>query len=196
MAAMTAMARLSRPPMPARWPLSGKPDIEPTAVNGARICNGLGIMRACLETQKLEQLEARMEKIIDHVPYTRIRTEEAELYAPSGANGHDHAGATRMISTDETERHPNCGNIQAIRELADRLDGKPVQQLEPIAAASSADRRKLTYEIVHVNEAGEQINNGGPVVDVDYRELKTVNGNDHADSENKPANGSGHEQRE
>jgi hypothetical protein len=89
-----------------------------------------------------------------------------------------------------------AGNIQAIRELADRLDGKPVQQLEPIAAASSADRRKLTYEIVHVNEAGEQINNGGPVVDVDYRELKTVNGNDHADSENKPANGSGHEQRE
>src|SRR6266446_8510370 len=27
---------------------------------GARICNGLGIMRACMETQKLEQLEARM----------------------------------------------------------------------------------------------------------------------------------------
>jgi hypothetical protein len=26
---------------------------------GARICNDLGIMRACLETQKLEQLEAR-----------------------------------------------------------------------------------------------------------------------------------------
>jgi hypothetical protein len=30
---------------------------------GARICNGLGIMRACLETQKLEQLEARMREI-------------------------------------------------------------------------------------------------------------------------------------
>jgi hypothetical protein len=29
---------------------------------GARICNGLGIMRACLETQKLEQLEARMDE--------------------------------------------------------------------------------------------------------------------------------------
>ena len=72
---------------------------------GARICNGLGIMRACFETQKLEQLESRVEKIIEHVPYTRIRTEE--LYVPSGANGHDHAGATRMISTDETERHPN-----------------------------------------------------------------------------------------
>jgi hypothetical protein len=74
---------------------------------GARICNGLGIMRACFETQKLEQLEARMEKIIDHVPYTRIRTDEAEVYVPSGANGHDHAEATRMISADETERHPN-----------------------------------------------------------------------------------------
>jgi hypothetical protein len=30
---------------------------------GARICNGLGIMRACLETQKLEQLEARIDEI-------------------------------------------------------------------------------------------------------------------------------------
>ena len=48
-----------------------------------------------------------MEKIIDHVPYKRIRTEEAEVYVPSGANGHDHAGATRLISADETERHPN-----------------------------------------------------------------------------------------
>jgi hypothetical protein len=46
-----------------------------------------------------------MEKIIDHVPYTRIRTGEAEVYVP-GANGHDRAGATRLI-TDETERHPN-----------------------------------------------------------------------------------------
>jgi hypothetical protein len=65
-------------------------------------------------------------------------------------------------------------------------------------APSSLERRKLTYEIVHVNEAGEQINNGGPVVDVDYRELKTVNGNghDHADGENKPVSGSEHEQRE
>jgi hypothetical protein len=30
---------------------------------GARICNGLGIMRACLETQKLEQLGVRMSEI-------------------------------------------------------------------------------------------------------------------------------------
>jgi hypothetical protein len=30
---------------------------------GGRICNGLGIMRACFETQKLEQLEARVDDI-------------------------------------------------------------------------------------------------------------------------------------
>jgi hypothetical protein len=45
---------------------------------GARICNGLGIMRACLETQKLEQLEARMDKIADRVPHKRASTHEAD----------------------------------------------------------------------------------------------------------------------
>ena len=38
---------------------------------GARICNGLGIMRACLETQKLEQLEARMDEIAERVAHQR-----------------------------------------------------------------------------------------------------------------------------
>jgi len=38
---------------------------------GARICNGLGIMRACLETQKLEHLEARMDEIADRVARKR-----------------------------------------------------------------------------------------------------------------------------
>jgi len=42
---------------------------------GGRICNGLGIMRACLETQKLEQLEARMDEIADRV--ARDRTNAA-----------------------------------------------------------------------------------------------------------------------
>jgi hypothetical protein len=38
---------------------------------GARICNGLDIMRACLETQKLEQLEARMDEIAGRVARDR-----------------------------------------------------------------------------------------------------------------------------
>ena len=40
---------------------------------GARICNGLGIMRACLETQKLEQLESRMDEIAERVARDRAR---------------------------------------------------------------------------------------------------------------------------
>jgi hypothetical protein len=35
---------------------------------------GLGILRACLETQKLEQLEARMDEIISLIPHRRRRT--------------------------------------------------------------------------------------------------------------------------
>jgi hypothetical protein len=30
---------------------------------GARICNGLGIMRACLETQVLQSIEDKIEKV-------------------------------------------------------------------------------------------------------------------------------------
>jgi hypothetical protein len=47
---------------------------------GARICNGLGIMRACLKTQKLEQLEARMDEIADRV--ARDRTNAAQGNTP------------------------------------------------------------------------------------------------------------------
>ena len=53
---------------------------------GARICNGLGIMRACLETQKLEQLEGRMDEIAHRVAHERTNaarerpsTDEAQL---------------------------------------------------------------------------------------------------------------------
>src|SRR5262249_22512880 len=88
-----------------------------------------------------------------------------------------------------------AGNIQAIRELADRLDGKPTQMLEH-SAPSSLPPRKLTYEIVHVTESREQIKNDDLVVD--YQEVKAINGNgrDHADGEIKPVNGNGHGQRE
>src|SRR5262245_25121328 len=42
---------------------------------GARICNGLGIMRACLETQNLEHVEASMYELADRV--ARGRTNAA-----------------------------------------------------------------------------------------------------------------------
>jgi hypothetical protein len=50
---------------------------------GARICNGLGIMRACLETQKLEQLEDRMDEIADRVARERTRA------AREGTSNHE-----------------------------------------------------------------------------------------------------------
>jgi hypothetical protein len=56
---------------------------------GARICNGLGIMRACFETQKLEQLESRMDEIADRV--ARDRTNAAR----------------ERTSTDEAQRYSN-----------------------------------------------------------------------------------------
>jgi hypothetical protein len=42
-----------------------------TVLDARTICNGLGIMRACLETQKLEQLESRMDEIADRVAHER-----------------------------------------------------------------------------------------------------------------------------
>jgi hypothetical protein len=51
-----------------------------TAKVGARICNGLGIMRACLETQKLEQLEARMDEIADRVARDRTNAAHKETH--------------------------------------------------------------------------------------------------------------------
>ena len=48
---------------------------------GARICNGLGIMRACLETQKLERLESRMDEIADRVTRARTSAYEAQRYS-------------------------------------------------------------------------------------------------------------------
>jgi hypothetical protein len=68
---------------------------------GARICNGLGIMRACLETQKLEQLELRMSEIsrllgartvipIDHKIPLSINHTPSPLSTNHETNGSQH----------------------------------------------------------------------------------------------------------
>jgi hypothetical protein len=68
---------------------------------GARICNGLGIMRACLETQKLEQLELRMSEIsrllgartvipIDHKTPLSINHTPSPLSTNHETNGSSH----------------------------------------------------------------------------------------------------------
>jgi hypothetical protein len=92
-----------------------------------------------------------------------------------------------------------AGNIRAIQELGDRLDGRPVPMLEHSAPSGSLERRKLTYEIVHVTREEIDTRDRERELDLDdYHEVNAIDGNghDHADSENKAVNGSGHEQRE
>jgi glutamate synthase domain-containing protein 2 len=65
---------------------------------GARICNGLGIMRACLETQKLEQLESRMDEIADRVAHERTGAARERMSANKDE---------LWTGTDEAQRYPN-----------------------------------------------------------------------------------------
>ena len=56
---------------------------------GARICNGLGIMRACLETQKLEQLESRMDEIAERVARDRTNAARERTKPSEDDNTHE-----------------------------------------------------------------------------------------------------------
>jgi glutamate synthase domain-containing protein 2 len=66
---------------------------------GARICNGLGIMRACLESQKLEQLQSRMDEIAD-----RVARDKTNATRERAGNKDDELLWT---GTDEAQRYPN-----------------------------------------------------------------------------------------
>src|SRR5262249_53359004 len=80
-----------------------------------------------------------------------------------------------------------AGDMQAIKELADRLDGKATQMLEH-SNGEGRPLRKLTYEIVHVTETREQIDAGVAIESVDYHEVKAINGNGQVKTED----GDGH----
>jgi len=49
-----------------------------------------------------------------------------------------------------------AGDMQAIKELADRLDGRPAQVLEH-SGPDSEPIAKIVHEIVHVTETPEEI---------------------------------------
>jgi hypothetical protein len=51
---------------------------------GARICNGLGIMRACLETQVLQNIEDKLEKAADRWMKRPQRISESYTYDRGG----------------------------------------------------------------------------------------------------------------
>jgi hypothetical protein len=81
-----------------------------------------------------------------------------------------------------------AGDMQAIKELADRLDGKPTQILEH-SDGEGLPLVKIVREIVHVTKTQEQIENDiaeneGAVIDVvDYDEIKMINGNGRGHAE-------------
>src|SRR6516225_9822469 len=49
------------------------------------------------------------------------------------------------------------GDMQAIKELADRLDGKPTQMLEQAVPENSDRLSSITWRIVHVNATPEEL---------------------------------------
>jgi hypothetical protein len=126
-----------------------------------------------------------------------VLAEDPEAPSPEATASDGPMRRLRRIARTHVEK-AEAGDMQAIKELADRLDGKPTQMLEH-TAPSSLPPRKLTYEIVHVTEAREQLEaKEDKDLLVDYREIKTVNGHghDHADSESNAVNGNGHGRRE
>jgi hypothetical protein len=72
----------------------------------------------------------------------------------------------RQIARAHIEKAAS-GDVQAIKELADRLDGRPAQMLEH-SSPDSEPITKVVNEIVHVYETREQIefNDQTPLLEV------------------------------
>jgi hypothetical protein len=69
-----------------------------------------------------------------------------------------------------------AGDMQAIKELADRLDGKPTQILEH-NSADGVPTLRFVREVVHVTETRENLEKEDLVVE--YNEVKAISGNGH-----------------
>src|SRR5262245_46512440 len=75
---------------------------------------------------------------------------------------HEHA-----VFTSKEGPKAAAGDMQAIKELADRLDGKPAQMLEH-SGPDSEPITKVVNEFVHVHETREQIefNDQPPLLEI------------------------------
>jgi hypothetical protein len=81
---------------------------------GGRICNGLGIMRACLETQKLEQLEARMDEIAARVARDRTKSSTSAMFAPRAVASGPMCRLARCCALSTKPRPPpKAGQVAA-----------------------------------------------------------------------------------
>jgi len=68
-----------------------------------------------------------------------------------------------------------AGDMQAIKELADRLDGRPAQILEH-SGPDSNPIEKIVNEIVHVHETVDDISASDEPVLIEWRGVRYGNG--------------------
>ena len=68
-----------------------------------------------------------------------------------------------------------AGDMQAIKELADRLDGRPAQILEH-SGPDSEPITKIVNEIVHVHETREEILAAEEPVLIEWSGVRDANG--------------------
>jgi hypothetical protein len=66
--------------------------------------------------------------------------------------------------------------MQAIKELADRLDGKPVPIPDQEFNQEGESVLKIVREIVHVNKTPEEIAADGEPVLIEWRGVRDANG--------------------
>ena len=70
-----------------------------------------------------------------------------------------------------------AGDMQAIKELADRLDGRPAQVLEH-RDPDSQPLKKIVNEIVHVHETREEMLAAEEPVLIEWSGVRDANGSD------------------
>jgi hypothetical protein len=68
-----------------------------------------------------------------------------------------------------------AGDMQAIKELADRLDGKPAQILD-LNNPDSNPIRKIVHEFVHVTQTPEELAAENEPVPIEGRGVRDANG--------------------
>ena len=69
-----------------------------------------------------------------------------------------------------------AGDMQAIKELADRLDGKPAQIPDHEFDKEGESVLKIVREIVHVNKTPEEIAADGEPMLIEWRGVRDANG--------------------
>jgi hypothetical protein len=67
-----------------------------------------------------------------------------------------------------------AGDMQAIKELANRLDGRPAQMLED--SGPDNPLRKIVHEFVHVYETPEEISAAEEPVLIEWSGVRDANG--------------------